>query len=104
MPGAGGIASQAVLGAVMLESAGGIRTPENRALAEAAAGRPRPAVQRVAPADAAVAHRRPETRATMGKVVLMPGQGRTTTQRSTRAVAMATKAAPPAQAAGVPPV
>ncbi|MCA1219720.1 zinc-binding dehydrogenase, partial [Streptomyces sp. 8L] len=72
-PAPGGIASQAVLGPVMLDRAGGIRVLENRALAEAAEGRLRPAVRRVALADAAVAHRLLETRATIGKVVLVTG-------------------------------
>jgi NADPH2:quinone reductase len=67
--------SQQVLGAVMLERTGGphpIRTLELRALAEAAAGRLRPAVQRFPLADAATAHRALENRGTIGKVVLEP--------------------------------
>jgi NADPH:quinone reductase-like Zn-dependent oxidoreductase len=67
-----GITSQSVLGPAMLEKAGGLRALETRALAEAAAGRLRPAVQRHALADAAGAHRALETRGTMGKVVLIP--------------------------------
>ncbi|MGI5482104.1 zinc-binding dehydrogenase [Streptomyces lavendofoliae] len=68
-----GITSMPVLGPVMLRKAGGdVRTLELRALAEAAAGRLRPAVQRFPLADAATAHRALETRATMGKVVLVP--------------------------------
>ncbi|MFG3507838.1 zinc-binding dehydrogenase [Streptomyces sp. NPDC047821] len=67
------ITSRSVLGPVMLEKAGGdVRTLELRALAEAAAGRLRPAVQRFPLAEAATAHRALETRATMGKVVLVP--------------------------------
>ncbi|NBM16752.1 zinc-binding dehydrogenase [Streptomyces sp. GC420] len=70
-----GITSQQVLGPVMLRRAGGdnpIRTLELRALAEAAAGRLVPAVQRFPLSEAAAAHRALETRATMGKVVLEP--------------------------------
>ncbi|MEV3990640.1 zinc-binding dehydrogenase [Streptomyces sp. NPDC049837] len=67
------ITSRSVLGPVMLQKAGGdIRTLELRSLAEAAAGRLRPAVQRFPLAEAAAAHRALETRATMGKVVLVP--------------------------------
>ncbi|MEV6960997.1 zinc-binding dehydrogenase [Streptomyces sp. NPDC051207] len=67
--------SEQVLGPVMLRKAGGpdpVRTLELRALAEAAAGRLTPAVQRFPLADAAAAHRALETRATTGKVVLEP--------------------------------
>ncbi|MGW0251543.1 zinc-binding dehydrogenase [Nocardia goodfellowii] len=68
-----GITSQVVLGPPMMQRAGGdIRVLEDRSLAEAAAGRLRPAVQRFPLADAADAHRALETRATMGKVVLIP--------------------------------
>lgn len=68
-----GITSEQVLGPVMLAKAGGdVRTLETRSLAEAAAGRLRPAVQRFPLAEAAAAHRALETRATMGKVVLVP--------------------------------
>ncbi|MFE7132491.1 zinc-binding dehydrogenase [Streptomyces sp. NPDC057638] len=68
-----GISSELVLGPEMLRRAGGtIRHLENRALAEAAAGRLRPTVQRFRLADAALAHQALETRATMGKVVLVP--------------------------------
>ncbi|GGU31709.1 zinc-binding dehydrogenase [Streptomyces lavendofoliae] len=68
-----GITSMSVLGPVMLRKAGGdVRVLELRALAEAAAGRLRPAVQRFPLADAATAHRALATRATMGKVVLVP--------------------------------
>ncbi|MEV0710103.1 zinc-binding dehydrogenase [Nocardia aurea] len=57
----------------MLQRVGGdIRVLEERALAQAAAGRLRPAVQRFPLSDAAGAHRALETRATMGKVVLVP--------------------------------
>lgn len=56
----------------MIEKGGGLRALETRALAEAAAGRLRPAVQRYPLAEAAAAHRALETRGTMGKVVLEP--------------------------------
>ncbi|NUS23633.1 MAG: zinc-binding dehydrogenase, partial [Streptomyces sp.] len=67
--------SEQVLGAVMMRKAGGpnpVRTLELRALAEAAAGRLTPAVQRFPLAEAAAAHRALETRGTTGKVVLEP--------------------------------
>jgi NADPH2:quinone reductase len=67
--------SQDVLGPAMLTKAGGsnpVRTLELRALAEAAAGRLRPAVHRFPLAEAATAHRALETRGTTGKVVLEP--------------------------------
>ncbi|MFB7190290.1 zinc-binding dehydrogenase [Streptomyces sp. NPDC056230] len=67
-----GITSESVLGPVMLAKAGGLRALETRSLAEAAAGRLRPAVQRFPLAEAAAAHRALETRGTMGKVVLIP--------------------------------
>ncbi|MET8680758.1 zinc-binding dehydrogenase [Streptomyces sp. NPDC004647] len=70
-----GITSRAVLGPAMLERIGGdnpMRTLEERSLAEAGAGRLVPAVQRFPMAEAAAAHRALESRATMGKVVLIP--------------------------------
>ncbi|MFB7402153.1 zinc-binding dehydrogenase [Streptomyces rubiginosohelvolus] len=66
------IPSASVLGPKMIERGGGLRALETRALAEAAAGRLRPAVQRFPLAEAAAAHRALETRGTMGKVVLEP--------------------------------
>lgn len=67
-----GITSEGVLGPAMLEKAGGLRALETRALAEAAAGRLRPAVTRFPLDQAAAAHRALETRGTVGKVVLVP--------------------------------
>ncbi|MFD0270200.1 zinc-binding dehydrogenase [Streptomyces sp. NPDC127106] len=70
-----GITTHQVLGPAMLRRAGGddpIRTLETRALAEAAAGRLRPALQRYPLAEAAAAHLALETRGTTGKVVLEP--------------------------------
>ncbi|MCX4763084.1 zinc-binding dehydrogenase [Streptomyces sp. NBC_01275] len=64
--------SQSVLGPPMIEKAGGLRALELRALAEAAAGRLSPAVQRFPLAEAAAAHRALQTRETAGKVVLEP--------------------------------
>ncbi|MFD0020986.1 zinc-binding dehydrogenase [Streptomyces sp. NPDC058382] len=66
------ITSQNVLGPAMIQRGGGLRALERRALAEAAAGRLRPAVQRYPLAEAATAHRALETRGTTGKVVLIP--------------------------------
>ncbi|WP_405496168.1 zinc-binding dehydrogenase [Nocardia sp. NBC_00511] len=67
-----GITSQVVLGPPMLQRGGGLRALEERALDEAAAGRLRPAVRSFPLAEAAAAHRALESRATSGKVVLLP--------------------------------
>lgn len=67
--------SEQVLGPAMLGRAGGpnpLRTLENRALTEAAAGRLTPAVHRFPLTEAAAAHRALENRGTTGKVVLEP--------------------------------
>ncbi|MEV7562235.1 zinc-binding dehydrogenase [Streptomyces sp. NPDC089795] len=69
------ITTQGVLGPTMLERVGApdpLRVLETRALAEAAAGRLRPALSRYPLAEAATAHLDLETRATTGKVVLEP--------------------------------
>ncbi|MFD7263229.1 zinc-binding dehydrogenase [Streptomyces sp. NPDC059874] len=70
-----GITTQSVLGPAMLRRVGApdpMRVLETRALAEAAAGRLRPALTRYPLAEAAAAHHALETRATTGKVVLEP--------------------------------
>ncbi|MDI3388227.1 zinc-binding dehydrogenase [Streptomyces sp. B-S-A8] len=70
-----GLTTAEVLGPPMLARAGGerpIRALELRALAEAAAGRLRPRVQRFPLAEAASAHAALEGRGTVGKVVLEP--------------------------------
>ncbi|MFD8911129.1 zinc-binding dehydrogenase [Streptomyces sp. NPDC059575] len=64
--------SASVLGPEMLRRAGGLRALEERALAEAARGRLRPAVTRSPLSGAAAAHRALQTRGTVGKVVLEP--------------------------------
>ncbi|OEJ35801.1 zinc-binding dehydrogenase [Streptomyces subrutilus] len=71
-----GITTQHVLGPAMFQRVATpdpLRTLETRALAEAAAGRLRPALTRYPLAEAAAAHRALESRATTGKVVLEPG-------------------------------
>ncbi|MEV5833007.1 zinc-binding dehydrogenase [Nocardia sp. NPDC052112] len=66
-----GITSELVVGPRMLQRVGGdLRPLEDKAMAEATAGRLRPAVQRFPLAEAADAHRALETRGTVGKVVL----------------------------------
>lgn len=68
-----GITSEVVVGPPLLRRAGGdLRPLEIRALAEAAAGRLRPAVHPFPLAEAAAAHTALESRATTGKVVLLP--------------------------------
>ncbi|MEV6955756.1 zinc-binding dehydrogenase [Streptomyces sp. NPDC051183] len=70
-----GVTTLDVLGPAMLQRVGApdpLRTLETRALAEAAAGRLRPALQRYPLAEAATAHHDLESRATTGKVVLEP--------------------------------
>ncbi|MEU4151784.1 zinc-binding dehydrogenase [Streptomyces sp. NPDC026659] len=64
--------SESVLGPEMLRRAGGLRALEERALAEAARGRLRPAVTRSPLSGAAAAHRALQTRGTVGKLVLEP--------------------------------
>ncbi|WP_433715526.1 zinc-binding dehydrogenase [Nocardia sp. CA-084685] len=67
-----GITSEMVVGPRLLQRVeGDLRPLEDKAMAEAAAGRLRPAVQRFALAEAAEAHRALETRGTVGKVVLI---------------------------------
>ncbi|MFK4065783.1 zinc-binding dehydrogenase [Streptomyces sp. NPDC029674] len=70
-----GITQVNVLGPAMMRKAGGdnpVRTLELAALTAASLGHFTPAVQRYPLAEAAAAHRALETRATMGKVVLIP--------------------------------
>jgi NADPH2:quinone reductase len=68
-----GLSASFAIGPRMLQRPGGLRELETRALDEAAAGRLVPLVGRTFPlADAAAAHRALETRATTGKVVLVP--------------------------------
>ncbi|WP_225824586.1 zinc-binding dehydrogenase [Streptomyces naphthomycinicus] len=64
--------TESVLGPAMLQRAGGLRALEQRALAEAAHNRLRPALTRYPLAEAAAAHRALEHRGTIGKVVLEP--------------------------------
>jgi NADPH2:quinone reductase len=60
------------IGPRLLQRPGGLRDLETRALAEASAGRLVPLVQRFPLSQAASAHAVLETRATMGKIVLVP--------------------------------
>jgi NADPH2:quinone reductase len=66
------LSASVALGPGILRRPGGLRGLQERALTEAAAGRLVPAVQTFALKDAAAAHRALETRATVGKVVLVP--------------------------------
>ncbi|MEU4829793.1 zinc-binding dehydrogenase [Streptosporangium sp. NPDC023615] len=66
------LTASVALGPRILKAPGGLRGLEERSLAEAASGRLAPEVQRFALADAAAAHTALETRATVGKVVLIP--------------------------------
>lgn len=69
----GGLSIAWVTGPRMVKRYGGLRGLETRALTEAAAGRLVPVVHPPFPlADAASAHRALESRATTGKVVLLP--------------------------------
>lgn len=63
---------QVALGPPILDLPGGLRALEERSLEEAAAGRLVPAVQTFKLSEAATAHRALESRATVGKVVLIP--------------------------------
>jgi NADPH2:quinone reductase len=66
------LSASVALGPGILRGPGGPRGLQERALAEAAAGRLVPAVQTFVLKDAPAAHRALETRATVGKVVLVP--------------------------------
>jgi NADPH2:quinone reductase len=67
-----GMTATAAIGPGLLQRPGGLRELETRSLKEAAAGRLIPVVQRFPLAQAAAAHTAIETRATMGKTVLVP--------------------------------
>ncbi|MEW9531007.1 zinc-binding dehydrogenase [Microbispora sp. NPDC049125] len=67
-----GLSAVVALGPRIMNLPGGLRALEERSLAEAAAGRLVPAVQAFALKDAAAAHAALESRATSGKVVLLP--------------------------------
>jgi NADPH:quinone reductase len=67
-----GLTASAAIGPRMLKRPGGMRDLEEQALAAADEGRLVPLVQRFALADAAAAHTALETRATIGKAVLVP--------------------------------
>jgi NADPH2:quinone reductase len=67
-----GITASAAIGARMAQRPGGLRDLEEQALAAAAEGRLVPLVQRFALARAAAAHEAIESRATVGKTVLVP--------------------------------
>jgi NADPH2:quinone reductase len=67
-----GLTVSAAIGARIAQRPGGLRDLEERALAAAAEGRLVPLVQRFALEQAAAAHAAIETRATVGKTVLVP--------------------------------
>jgi NADPH2:quinone reductase len=67
-----GITASAAIGAQIAQRPGGLRDLEEQALAAAADGRLVPRVQRFALAQAAAAHEAIESRATVGKTVLVP--------------------------------
>jgi NADPH:quinone reductase len=67
-----GITASAAIGARITQRPGGLRDLEEQALAAAADGRLVPLVQRFALAHAAAAHEAIESRATVGKTVLVP--------------------------------
>jgi NADPH2:quinone reductase len=67
-----GISASAAIGARMAQRPGGLRDLEEQALAAAADGRLVPLVQHFALAQAAAAHEAIESRATVGKTVLVP--------------------------------
>ena len=67
-----GLTVSAAIGPRILNRPGGIRELEERALAAVADGTLTPAIQRFGLAEAAVAHAAIESRATIGKVVLVP--------------------------------
>ncbi len=67
-----GLTASAAIGARIAQRPGGVRDLEEQALAAAAGGRLVPLVQRFALAQAAAAHTAIQTRATVGKTVLVP--------------------------------
>jgi NADPH:quinone reductase len=67
-----GLTATWAIGPRMLQRPGGLRELETRSLQEAAAGRLVPAIQTFRLAEAAAAHQALESRATVGKVVLVP--------------------------------
>jgi NADPH2:quinone reductase len=67
-----GLTASAAIGPRIIRRPGGVRDLEVQVLAAAAAGRLVPTVQQFPLADAAAAHPALETRATMGKAVLLP--------------------------------
>ncbi|MGK5630307.1 zinc-binding dehydrogenase [Streptomyces sp. URMC 123] len=67
-----GVTSETVVGPRLLDRPGGLRGLEDLAMAAVASGKLVPALTRFPLADAATAHTALETRATQGKVVLVP--------------------------------